>query len=382
MKSSGASPTHGWCLLVLAAVTAVMIFLYGRIDYTNEAFTKWDSLIYREMASAAPHLDPLAPRPFAFRLLGPYLVGLFPGPPENAFFIATLILSVLLIYLMYEFLCYFGLQPKVACIATILYLFNKHFFGFTSWNYFHINDVLTNLFLIILFWSMLESRWLMFAAAFCLAIATRETALVMIPTGLLYLVEHKTLRREGGRFLGAIVPGLACYAALHLFIHPASGQTITQAISVHWTKLTSLERMYHVLVNPFIPLTLVPLVFFKRSIAFFRGRTYLVLYFILIACTPLVGANNERLLNPTFIVFYALIGFIMQESVLPNKVLPALVLTGGFLSHLHWLVARYPLPSRNATGALSGGSLAVITLALALFAVLGKSTEGSRRVSS
>lgn len=382
MTSRAANRTTKQCLFVLVAVTAVMIFLYGRINYTNEAFAKWDSLIYREMASAAPRLDPLAPRPFAFRLLGPYLVGLVPGPPENTFLIVNLILSAMLIYLMYKFLHYFGLQPRAACIATILYVFNKHFFGFTSWNYFHINDVLTNLFLIILFWSMLESRWLMFAASFCLAIATRETALVMIPTGFLYLVEHKTLRRDGGRFLGAIVPGLACYAALHLFIHPASGQTLTQALSVHWTKLTSLERMYHVLVNPFIPLTLVPLVFFKRSIAFFRGRIYLFLYFILIACTPLVGANNERLLNPTFIVFYALIGFIMQESVLPNKWLTAIVLTGGFLSHLHWLVARYPLPSRNATGALSGGSLAVITLALALFTLLRKPTEGSRRVSS
>ena len=382
MKSTETNRRDVRCLLVLAAVTAALIFLYGEIDYTKDAFTKWDSIIYRGMASAAPRLDPLAPRPFAFRLLGPYLVGLVPGSTDAAFLVANRILSAILIFLMYAFLRRFGLRPEAACVATILYACNKHFFGFTSWNYFHINDVLTNVFLIILFWSMYESRWLLFAAVFCLAIATRETALAMIPTGTLFLFETKTVRRDGGRLIAALIPGMACFAALHLAIHPVSGQTLAEAFSVHWTKLTSLERMYHIMINPFVPLTLVPLVFLKRTIAFFRGRAYLLIYVLIIASAPFVGANNERLLNPASIVFYPLVGFIIQERVWPHKGLLSLVLAGGLLSHMHWLVARYPLPSRNATAVLSGGSLIAITLALALHALFVKSTEGSDREPS
>jgi hypothetical protein len=355
------------CLITLAILAGAMIFLYGRIDYTNAAFKEWDSLIYLEMASASPHLDADAPRPFAFRLLGPYLVGLIPGSTENAFLAVDLALSLLLIYLMYRFSRYFGLRPPFACLATTLYIFNKHFFGFTSWNYFHVNDVITNILLIVLFWSMMEYRWLPFAAAFCLGVATRETALIMIPVGLLYLAERRLLVREGGRFVAAIAPALALFAAIRLLIHPAAGPTLIEAVSAHWTKITSLECMYHVLANPFVPLTLVPVVFFRRTLAFLKGRLYLLAFFILVAGTPFFGHNNERLLNPASLAFYPLVGFILQDCVWPNRGLIALVVAGGYLSSLHWLVARYPLPSRAATGVLSGGSLVVITAALGVF---------------
>jgi hypothetical protein len=362
--------TERVCLLVLALVTVTMLFFYGRIDYTNAAFKDWDSLIYLDMASASPHLDPDAPRPFAFRLLGPYLVGLIPGSTENAFLAADLVLSFLLVYLMYRFLRYFGLRPPFACLATTLYIFNKHFFGFASWNYFHVNDVIAIILLIVLFWSMMQSRWLIFAAALCLGVATRETALIMIPVGLLYLAERRHLVREGGKFVAAIVPALALFAAIRLLIHPTAGPTLVQAVSTHWTKITSIERMYHVLVNPFVPLAFMPVVFFRRTFAFLRGRIHLLAFFVLVAGTTFFGHNNERLLNPASLVFYPLVGFILQDCVWPNRGMIALVVAGGYLSSLHWLVARYPLPSRDATAVLSGGSLVVITAALAVFQIV------------
>ncbi len=358
------------CLLVLVLVAVTMLFLYGRIDCGNDAFKEWDSLVYLRMASAAPRLDQAAPRPFAFRLLGPYLVGLIPGSTENAFFAVNLVLSLLFIYLMYRFLRSFGLKPPFACVATILYIFNKHFFGFSSWNYFHVNDVITNILLIAMFRSMMESRWLPFAAALCLGVATRETALIMIPVGLLYLAENRLLAREGRRFAGAIAPAIALFAAIRLFVHPAAGPTLAQAVSAHWAKITSLERMYHILVNPFVPLSLVPIVFYRRTLAFLGGRLHVVLFFVLVAATTFFGHNNERLLNPASLAFYPLVGFILQDCVWPNRGMIALVLAGGFLSSLHWLVARYPLSSRGATAVLSGGSLVVVTVALAVLQVV------------
>ena len=368
-------------LLVLALVAAAMLFLYGRIDCTNAAFKEWDSLVYLEMASDSPHLDPDAPRPFAFRLLGPYLAGLIPGSTENAFLAVDFALSLLLVYLMYRFSRYFGLRPPFACLATVLYIFNKHFFGFTSWNYFHVNDLITNILLIVLFWSMMESRWLSFAAALCLGAATRETAMIMIPVGLLYLAERRLLAREGWKFVAAAAPGLAVFLAIRLLVHPAAGPTLAQAVSAHWTKITSLERMYHVLVNPFVPLAFVPAVFFRRTFAFLKGRLHLLAFFVLVAATPFFGHNNERLLNPASLAFYPLIGFILQDCVWPNRGMIALVLAGGFLSSLHWLVARYPLPSRGATAALSGGSLAVVTAALVVLQIC-RIRSCSRRGSS
>ncbi|MCX5752178.1 MAG: hypothetical protein NTW97_00890 [Candidatus Krumholzibacteria bacterium] len=377
MNVAASDRTERACLLVLALVTVTMLFLYGRIDYTNAAFKDWDSLIYLDMASASPRLDPDAPRPFAFRLLGPYLVGLIPGSTENAFLAVDLVLSFLLVYLMYRFLRYSGLRPPFACLATTLYILNKHFFGFTSWNYFHVNDVIMIILLIILFRSMMESRWLVFAAALCLGVATRETALIMIPVGLLNLAERRLLAREGGRFIAAIAPALAVFAAIRLLVHPATGPTLMQAVSAHWTKITSIERMYHILVNPFVPLALVPVVYFRRTFAFLKGRIHLAAFFVLIAGTTFFGHNNERLLNPASLAFYPLVGFILQDCVWPNRGMIALVVAGAFLSSLHWLVARYPLPSRGATAVLSGGSLVVITAALAVLQIVGKRRDAA-----
>jgi hypothetical protein len=368
-------------LLVLALVTVTMLFLYGRIDYTNEAFKEWDSLIYIRMAAAAPRLDADAPRPFAFRLLGPYLTGLIPGPVERSFLSVNLALSLLFVYLLYRLARSFGLRPPFACLAATLYVFNKHFFGFTSWNYFHINDIIMNILLVLMFRSMAEARWMRFAGALALGAATRETAMIMVPVGFLYLAERGLLAREGRRFAAAALPALVVFAAIRLLIHPAEGPTLAEAVSAHWTKITSLERMYHVLVNPFVPLALVPFVFFRRTLAFLAGRIHLALFFVLVAATPFFGHNNERLLNPASLVFYPLVGLILQDCVWPNRGMIALVLAGGFLSSLHWLVARYPLPSRGWTAALSGGSLAAVTAALVVLRIC-RIRSCSRRESS
>jgi hypothetical protein len=228
-----------------------------------------------------------------------------------------------------------------------------------------------NILLVVMVLSMAEARWIRFAVAFALGAATRETTMIMIPVGLLYLAERGLLEREGRRFAAAVVPGLAVFATIRLLVHPAAGPTLTEAVAAHWTKITSPERMYHVLVNPFVPLAFVPFVFFGRTRAFFKGRIHLVLFLALVAVTPFFGHNNERLLNPASLVFYPLVGIILQDCVWPNGGLVALVLAGGFLSSFHWLVARYPLPSREWTAALSGGSLVGVTAALGALRLIG-----------
>jgi hypothetical protein len=65
-------------ILILLAAAAVMIYLYGNIDYTVEPFRDMDLRYYRQMAQASPHLAEGVPPPFAFRLLGPWVVGLLP----------------------------------------------------------------------------------------------------------------------------------------------------------------------------------------------------------------------------------------------------------------------------------------------------------------
>ncbi len=347
--------------LVLAAA-AVMIYLYGRIDYTRGLFAEWDLHQYRAVALASPRIDAGIPRPFLYRPLGPYLAGLLPFGVDTSFYLLNVAASLGLVALLYRFMRRVGSNPGIAAAATLLYVFNKHFFGFTSWNYFHINDVLTNIFIVTMFWSMMEGRWRTFAAAMLLASVTRETFLLVIPTAVIFLIEGGRFRREWRGLLGAALPALVLFASFRLLVRPESGMNLFQAFLAFGGRITRFYGLYYLLVNPFVPLTALPLVFIGGSAAFLRRRRYLIVYYGLVVFAALFGSNNERLLNPAFIAFYPLIAFILAERVLPDRFLFGAIMTGGFLSSLHYLVARYPLPSREWTILLSGGSAVLITL--------------------
>ena len=362
IAGSGNRETDLRFLALIMAAAAVMLVLYGRIDYARDLFAPWDLHRYRAIALASPRIDTSVPRPFIFRPLGPFFAGLLPLGIDASFYLLNVIASLGLVTLLYRFMRRLGSRPAIAAAATMLYIFNKHFFGFTSWNYFHINDLLTNIFIIAMFWSMLEGRWPLFAVAMLFASLSRETFLLMIPTAAVYLFEGGRFRREWRGLLGAVLPALAAFAALRLLVQPEGGMTLLEAFATFSEKVKRFHGLYYLLVNPFVPLTIVPLVFIGSSAAFFRGRRHMLVYLGLVVFAALFGSNNERLLNPAFIVFYPLIAVILEERILPDRFLFWAIMAGGFLSSLHYLVARYPLPGREWTVLLSGGSAVLITL--------------------
>jgi hypothetical protein len=349
-------------LTLVLAVAAIMLFLYGRIDYTGELFVRWDLHKYRVIALASPRIDTSVPRPFVYRPLGPFIAGILPLGIDTSFYLLNTIASLGLIALLYRFMRRLGSNPGTAAATVLLYIFNKHFFGFTSWNYFHINDVLTNIFIIAMFWSLLEGRWVRFGAAMLLASVTRETFLLVIPTAVIYLLEGGRFRKEWRGLLAAILPALAIFVSFRLLVRPDEGMTLAEAFLTFGDRITRFYGLYYLLVNPFVPLTLVPLAFIGTSAAYFRGRRYMLVYYGLVLFAALFGSNNERLLNPAFIVFYPLVAVVIEDRILPDRILFWVIMTGGFLSSLHYMVARYPLPSREWTILLSGGSAVLITL--------------------
>ncbi len=346
---------------------AVMLYLYGRIDYRRAIYSLWDLHEYRAIGIAAPAIDTLVPRPFIYRMLGPFIAGVIPLDIDTAFLLLNYLCSLTLVVLMFRFIRHIGFDPRLAAAATALYIFNKHFFGFTSWNYFHTNDVLMNIFIIWMFWSMLEKRWLAFALAMMLASVTRETFLIMMPTAFIFLRERREPGIEYARASLAMLPGAAIFILFRGLVLADSGPTLISAFILYSEKVTRAYGLYYLLVNPFVPLTMLPLIFAGTTVRFFRGRKYLLVYFVMVFLAALFGSNNERLLNPAFIVFYPLIAFIMRERIARNRFLFWAILAGGFLSSLHYIVARYPLPGRGWAILFSGGSAVALTIILAVY---------------
>ena len=346
----------GACLVCLG-----MLFLYGTIDYTVYPFSHWDLRSYRRMARAAPHLAEDVPRPFAYRILGPYVVGLLPMSESLGFRLLTLVVGFSLIPLFYFLLCERGVSACPAACAVALFVWNKQLFGFAVWNFFQVNDTLSLLCLVLLFWVLWRERWVAFAIVLFLGAFTRETALLMVPTAFVYLLERGRWQEKGRALLLAVIPGVAAFLFLRWLIQPAAGRGLLDAFLLHADKVTSVETWFRLLINPFIPLSLIPLVFVEQTVSFVRQNKHMALFFLLVLAGTLFGGNNERLMAPAFVVFYLLIAEILQGEFQGAKGMLAVILVCGFLSSLHHRTARFPLSQRYLTVILSMGSLGIVT---------------------
>jgi hypothetical protein len=350
------------CLAIVVLIEAIlMVILYGQIDYTIAPYANWDLTNYRNMAAASPEIATNICRPFAFRVLGPYLVGLLPISDPQGFYIFSVLASVGLVFLLYRFLCASGLSPSVAAITVVLFTFNRYWFGFTVWNYFQINDLLSLIWIVVLFSAMLRGRWIIFCAALFLGSLTRETSMLMIPVVFAYLWERKELRRQWRPALVAIIPGFITFFLLRILIPSTCGLSLFEALPVYASKILSPDTFYRLLINSFLPLSLIPLVFYEITFKFFRTRLYALLFVVVVFASAFFGENQERLMAPAFLVVYALMGNVIQEHC-SERMFLAVLIGGGFLCSLHYMIARYPLPDRTVTVALSLGSLLVITV--------------------
>jgi hypothetical protein len=349
-------------MALLILLTVIMIFLYGQIDFTRPPFAGWDLANYRMMAQAAPQLAEKIPQPFAFRVLGPYLAGLLPFADPLAFQILTVICAFLLIILFYWFLIDRRIPPVAALAAAALFAMNRALFGISTWDFFQINDLLVLIFLLLLLLAMYRGRWLLFGLVFFLGAATRETTLILVPVVFVYLWETRRLRAEGLSALLATVPGLLLFVLLRLLI-PAWGPGLAEALRDNLAKLISPESWFRLLIGAFLPVSLVPIIFFDTTIGFFRERKYALVFVVLVFLATLFGSNTERLMAPAFVVYYWLIAVILA-SLTEQPPLFWLVLAASFVASLHHTVARFPLPSRTFTLIASFGALAAVSAAL------------------
>ena len=356
-------------LLLLILVTAGMIFLYGQIPYTTEPYARWDLYHYRQITAAAPQITNSVQQPFAYRLLGPYLAGLLPLPDATAYYLLTVTAALLLVVLTYFFLLAWPLTPPAALLATLLFVFNKHLFGFNVWDFFALNDVLSLIFLVILLWALMHQRWPLFALILALGAATRETALIMLPVALAYLIERRLLGQHARALLLAALPGIVVFGALRLLVGHTGGLNLLEQLARSAPKLLAPETWFRLLLNSFLPVSLLPLVFWRHTLAFFRGHRYLLVYLALILVSAFFGYDNERLMAPAFIVFYPLIAAIVESQRLTTpRGLPWLLVGAGFAASFQHLIGRYPLPAPWLTYALSLGATLCATLACILAA--------------
>ena len=352
-------------LVILFAVTILMVVLYGQIDYTVEPFATWDLSTYRNMALVSPEINPDLPKPFAYRVLGPYLVGLLPIPDAMGFYAFSVAFSICLVFQFYYLLRYMRLPAAISAVTVMFFIFNKYLFGFTVWDYFQLNDLLSLNLIIVMFLSIWKNQWIVFGITLVLGAITREASMLMIPVVFAYLLEQKELSTKWPKAVAAIIPGLVAFFLIRVLIPTTGGNSLLEAFRIFSHKLYSFKHILRLLVNSFLPFSFIPLIFFKHTLQFFRKKKYMLLFVGLVFFSTMFGSNNERLMAPSFIVFYALYGAIIRE-LNPKKTILLFLIAAGVLSSFHHVSGKWPLPTINWTYFLTLGATLVVTVYMGL----------------
>nr|MDA3873035.1 hypothetical protein [Kiritimatiellia bacterium] len=236
---------------------------------------------------------------------------------------------------------------------------NRYLFGFSVWNGFQLNDILSLNVLLISFSAMWRKSWVLFSISLGVGMLARETALLLIPVVGVWLWEEKAAFRTWLRAGAACVPGLLVFIGLRLWIPTQGGRDLMEAFAAHAPKVLSLEIPARLFLNAFLPFSVLPVLFWRETLAFARAYTHLVVFLILVTVSTLFGTNNERLMAPGFVVVYFLIARILQKHPPGGLALVILVLA-AFANSFHHLYGRFPLPDRSWTLGISLVSTVVV----------------------
>jgi hypothetical protein len=370
---------HGVYLAALLAVTAVMLFLWGNVNWHVPPADRWDGWHYRTMAEAAPGLSEVAAAPFRYRVLGTYTVGLLFGQSYIAgFFVVNYATLLAVVVALYFFLCYVGISQAVAAFSVALFTMNTHLFGLTAWLTFHTNDALAMLFLLLALWTLLARRWGLFGLALLLGALSRETWVLAVPVAFVFLWERRLLRSDLGKLALAVLPALVATVLLRILLQAdvAGSLEPLQAFLRFAPKILEPEFWVRQFANSLKPLSFLPLIFLGTTLRWGRANLFMVALILLTFASSLLGSANERLMAPAFVAFYWLLALVIQENIWPHRGMLAIIAVATFASTLHYWYARFPLPSRELTIALGGVAWAVVTVAAIVFRLRTGQNQG------
>ena len=334
-------------LLVLGLVLVLAFYLYGEINWRSEQYAKLDLHKYKAMAQAKWIADAKVPRPFCYRWLGPMIAGLMPFDAVKSFRILGWFFCGCFVYLFYIFLHSRGYSKATAFAVLLIVIFNKYLFGCLVWNYFQLADIITLVLLVSMFWTMQRRSWFWFGTFLAIGAATKEINMLMIPVAWLF-VRGNGVSKDKVRLFWSCLVAVVVFVTVRYLTHPAGGTGLFRAFAAHSSKLLNLEKLAKMFINVWVPVSFIPIIFFRHTWVFFKKHSYLFLFALMIYFANLFGANTERLLAPAGIVVYWLLADIMENN-LPQKKCLVLIVAASAGSCWHYEIGRFLLPSQQVT---------------------------------
>ena len=264
-----------------------------------------------------------------------------------------------------------GVSLEVAALMTSVLPFSKATLGFQLYDYFQLNDMVA---LALLCWSVvavMRRRWLLAWSLMLVSVPFRETLLVMVPAILWLVWESGEKRRT--RLICAVGACLMIgeYALLLSVIPAAGGVSLAHGIRTNALKYTHLGNLFRLLFNTYVPLSLIPLVFWRRSLAWLNARRWLAVLCVATVLSSNAGGNTERLLVPVFLVLLVMCAHLVEEVSRHAGLLAGATMCAAALASLGRVETRLTVPL-SVSIALSVGCTSVVA---ALWMLLRRPSE-------
>ena len=230
------------------------------------------------MAIAFPSIDYSVGKPFAHRLLSPWLVGLVFNNADLGFSIFNDLFSILFIITLFYFLKQNNTSERIAFFVTAAFIFNRYFIPGFAYEPYRFADVLSNLMLLLSLIFIVKRKYLLVLILSFVGILTKENVIAIVPVGLVFILNDQN--KELLKFIIISVILLAVFIAIRVVLPVEQGISLTQAFAENWIKLFTPEALIKQFFFAFNPLFLIPLFSYKQFFAFNKNNLHWFVFII------------------------------------------------------------------------------------------------------
>ncbi|MBU1679082.1 MAG: hypothetical protein KKD86_09540 [Bacteroidetes bacterium] len=327
------------------------ILLAGIIDIENPDYSHMDFNKYRSMSLASPGISDNIIQPFAYRFLMPWLAGLFSSNVDTSFVWLNLIGLLALVLLLYYYLIKEGAEKDVSAVIVISFIFNRYFFKMLAWIPYQLADTYSLLIIIFLLLLLKNKKWLLISFLLMVGIAVKETVLIIIPVAYLYCFQNGKDYKSILHFTVASFPAVIIFVLLRVSVHTAESESFFEQFITGIPLFVSPELIIKKLFLAFTPLGFVPFLFFTSLKDFTVKHAHLVLLFILVFISSVMG-NFERVMLPAAPAFclFASLAISKELNVVKSKTrtyILLLIILSSVLSSFYHLYGIILLPNKD-----------------------------------
>lgn len=350
--------------LLFVAVTT------SQIPYEERVFAGYDLHFYRQVAEAWPGIGHGISAPFAYRIAGPWLAAALPFPLDVSFYVLTLALTATATVLFYLLLRQYVSSATAIIIAGVGFVLSKYLVVFTVFDYFQVKDMagLCGAILMLLLIKRRQPAWA----------GLTMVATVPFSEGILALAPALLWASRDRRTVLTVFAAVGVFAVIRLTVDASGATLVDQWEQFGFNKLLRPYALTRTLVTPFLPLLIVPVIYWRSTLNLARNEPHLALAVAGVFGGAMFGGNAERLMLLAAPVVFLAVGYALDRNNVRGLVPVAGLLFAVVIASQHHQYTALPFPvDRMQTAGIMAVSTGIAGLSV-LYRQLGSVARALR----